>query len=105
MAVAVGWCWVAQRQSAGKPARCCRCRCRLCCWICGQPAPLHKEEHACLQACQPAHPPDRPPDRLPCLPSSLPVPMGICLQGVPTEREVLTTEQGLPVYRVMLRRI
>ena len=27
-----------------------------------------------------------------------------CLQGVPTEREVLTTEQGLPVYRIMLRR-
>lgn len=26
-------------------------------------------------------------------------------QGVPTEREVLTTAQGLPVYRVMLRRI
>lgn len=27
------------------------------------------------------------------------------LQGVPTEREVLTTGQGLPVYRIMLRRL
>jgi hypothetical protein len=27
------------------------------------------------------------------------------MQGVPTEREVLTVEQGLPVYRMMLRRI
>ena len=33
-----------------------------------------------------------------CLPTLL-------LQGVPTEREVLTTEKGLPVYRLMLRRI
>ena len=35
--------------------------------------------------------------------TELPLP-ACCLQGVPTEREVLTTEQGLPVYRVMLRR-
>lgn len=29
----------------------------------------------------------------------------LAVQGVPTEREVLTTAQGLPVYRVMLRRL
>jgi hypothetical protein len=46
-----------------------------------------------------------------------PVPILLCLhpprsspilchvQDVPTEREVLTEEQGLPVYRLMLRRV
>lgn len=37
--------------------------------------------------------------------SLLTAPLLPAVQGVPTEREVLTTEQGLPVYRVMLRRL
>jgi hypothetical protein len=88
---AAGWLQDNPLVSAAPPP----CCCEACCW--------HLLLWQCAAAAcgwlSPVHQPHSDHRQLPPLAVLLTL-----LQGVPTEREVLTTEQGLPVYRIMLRR-